>query len=168
VLTLGFLLALPGAAQPQDGGTPRATDAALAQQSQRIDQLTRELQDLRAQLALAAAQAEQNEQMLARLDQLNAQVAGVQQQIVDARVQQQQRVADVNQAIAEIIDCDEQLIYGDETNVDARLAHAASVLDPPASQDVQAARGMLANRDIANTRLALFQALDDARRAQGR
>jgi septal ring factor EnvC (AmiA/AmiB activator) len=159
-LAAGLALAQEPAA---DGGTSPQTEQVAAQARQ-LEQMQRELAELRALVVTLETQAAQNEQLVQQANQLNEQMGALREQIAVAREEDAEQAAQVNAAIQDMIGIEQQLQYGDTSDMDARLASAAEVLGAPASTNVQAARYALANKDGANARLYLWQAIWEAQR----
>jgi TolA-binding protein len=118
-------------------------DRAQQQQNaqQQLDELVRQVQELRAQIADAEARKQAAEQ----------QQAGQQERVqtaVDSLYQAQQRLA------------------GGNSSIEAELDQAQAAFSGQAQRDVQAARMALQNRDLSAARAYLASAIANAR--QGR
>ena len=147
------------------------TGAALAQeraasdpkvQVEQLQQLRKEVDELRSRLVDAEARAAQSEQLLDQLGQLNEQVTALRTRLGEALAQADQRALERRAAIETVVAVQQQLISGDTTDATARLAAAEQILPPLARARVEAARHAIENRDLANARWYLFLAAYEA------
>jgi hypothetical protein len=130
--------------------------------TQQIEQLRRELDDLRALVTTLEAQAAQNEQLVNQVTALNEQMAALRTQIADAQAAAAERAAQVDASVATLIGIQQQLVFGDTTEVDDSLRAAESALGAVARSHIEAARNALTNKDAANARWYLSQAIYEA------
>jgi len=165
----------PGSLKPdppaaRDGGVPaRVLDAGSSvdggTQAQQIQEMRARIATLEQQAAAAQQQAQQmsaiNDQLQALREQLGAADAARQKQQQDAQARQEA----VRSVIASLGVAQQQLSSGDGS-VGAALDQAQSTLTGQAQRDVQAAREALRNGDVYAARGYLAAAVSDAQ--QGR
>ena len=133
-------------------------------QAQRIEEMQREMELLRAQVATLQAQAAQTEVLVSEANQINQQLAGLRDELAAAQAEAAQRAADVDYAIATLIAVQQELMFGDTPDMDWRLADASAILGAPARDHIEWARTALANKDGANARWFLAEAVWAAQR----
>ncbi|OLE63547.1 MAG: hypothetical protein AUG04_04735 [Deltaproteobacteria bacterium 13_1_20CM_2_69_21] len=159
----------PGRLRP----TPPSADAGTtAQHDGGVDDVHRELQQLRARLEALEqerAQAQQNAQHNAQqLQQLVQDVQQLRQQIADAEAQRQvaeqereTRRTSVQSAVDALYTA-QQRLAGGNGSIETELEQAQSAFTGQAQRDIEAARAALRNRDLSAARALLSAAISDA------
>ena len=146
-----------------------ATDAgAIAQQDGGLDDVHRELQQLRARLEALERERAQAQENAQRLQQLVDDVHQLRQQIADAEAQRQAaeqerqtRRASVQSAVDALYGA-QQRLAGGNSSIEAELDQAQSSFTGQAQRDIEAARAALRNRDLSTARALLSAAISDA------
>jgi chromosome segregation ATPase len=146
-----------------------ATDAgAIAQQDGGLDDVHRELQQLRARLEALERERAQAQENAQRLQQLVDDVHQLRQQIADAEAQRQAaeqerqtRRASVQSAVDALYGA-QQRLAGGNSSIEAELDQAQSSFTGQAQRDIEAARAALRNHDLSTARALLSAAISDA------
>lgn len=133
-----------------------------------VDQLRRDVVDLKTRAALLERQASQAEAMSAQLDKLSRQITSLQTQLSDTenrRTEKERQVAErraqSEQAVASLGAAQQQLATGNG-NVGAALNYAESTLTGNALANIQAAKASLANGDLGSARIWIGLAIAEA------
>ncbi len=154
-----------------DKATLDVAAKAAAQQAE-LDQMREQVTALRERTAVLEDRLARVDGVTTQLGQLIRQVEGLRADVADAassredeRHQAQQHAADVHDAINGLMWAESQLSTG-TTDIGSQLDRAQGVLTTPqAAFDLQSARAALANKDLLNARLYLYQAIVDSQQA---
>jgi len=155
----------PGRLRP----TPPSPDAGTtAQHDGGVDDLHRELQQLRARLEALEQERAQAQQNAQQLQQLVQEVQQLRQRIADAEAQRQvaeqereTRRASVQSAVDALYTA-QQRLAGGNGSIETELEQAQSAFTGQAQRDIEAARAALRNRDLSAARALLSAAISDA------
>ena len=155
----------PGRLRPD----PTTTDAGTtAQRDGGLDDLHRELQQLRTRLEALEQERAQAQQNAQQLQQLVQEVQQLRQQIADAEAQRQaaeqereSRRASVQSAVDALYTA-QQRLAGGNSSIEAELDKAQSTFTGQAQRDIEAARAALRSRDLSAARALLSAAISDA------
>ena len=155
----------PGRLRP----TPPSPDAGTtAQHDGGVDDVHRELQQLRARLEALEQERAQAQQNAQQLQQLVQEVRQLRQQIADAEAQRQaaeqereSRRASVQSAVDALYTA-QQRLAGGNGSIETELEQAQSAFTGQAQRDIEAARAALRNRDLSAARALLSAAISDA------
>jgi len=155
----------PGRLRP----TPPSPDAGTtAQHDGGVDDVHRELQQLRARLEALEQERAQAQQNAQQLQQLVQEVQQLRQRIADAEAQRQvaeqereTRRASVQSAVDALYTA-QQRLAGGNGSIETELEQAQSAFTGQAQRDIEAARAALRNRDLSAARALLSAAISDA------
>ena len=152
----------PGRLRP----TPPSPDAGTtAQHDGGVDDVHRELQQLRARLEALEqerAQAQQNAQQLVQeVQQLRQRIADAEAQRQVAEQERETRRASVQSAVDALYTA-QQRLAGGNGSIETELEQAQSAFTGQAQRDIEAARAALRNRDLSAARALLSAAISDA------
>jgi len=155
----------PGRLRP----TPPSADAGTtAQHDGGVDDVHRELQQLRARLEALEQERAQAQQNAQQLQQLVQDVQQLRQQIADAEAQRQvaeqereTRRTSVQSAVDALYTA-QQRLAGGNGSIETELEQAQSAFTGQAQRDIEAARAALRNRDLSAARALLSAAISDA------
>jgi len=155
----------PGRLRP----TPPSPDAGTtAQHDGGVDDVHRELQQLRARLEALEQERAQAQQNAQQLQQLVQEVQQLRQRIADAEAQRQAaeqeretRRASVQSAVDALYTA-QQRLAGGNGSIETELEQAQSAFTGQAQRDIEAARAALRNRDLSAARALLSAAISDA------
>lgn len=155
----------PGRLRPNP---PTADAGTTAQRDGGIDDLHRELQQLRTRLEALEQERAQAQQNAQQLQQLVQEVQQLRQQIADAEAQRQaaeeereDRRASVQSGV-DALYVAQQRLAGGNSSIEAELDKAQSSFTGQAQRDIEAARAALRNRDLSAARALLSAAISDA------
>ena len=154
-----LLIAALLTADPPDAGTVSADEVTRLRQDvqalrDRISQLERELADVKKRNA-------ELEQLMQELESIHADLRSAVAQRQEAEGEAAAHAARVRSAIDSLIDLDARLARGDD-DVLPIIDSASGVLEGSAHADLAAARRAITNKDLANARVYLLQAVADA------
>ena len=155
----------PGRLRP----APPSPDAGTtAQHDGGVDDVHRELQQLRARLEALEQERAQAQQNAQQLQQLVQEVQQLRQRIADAEAQRQvaeqereTRRASVQSAVDALYTA-QQRLAGGNGSIETELEQAQSAFTGQAQRDIEAARAALRNRDLSAARALLSAAISDA------
>ena len=155
----------PGRLRP----TPPSPDAGTTSQHDGgVDDVHRELQQLRARLEALEQERAQAQQNAQQLQQLVQEVQQLRQRIADAEAQRQvaeqereTRRASVQSAVDALYTA-QQRLAGGNGSIETELEQAQSAFTGQAQRDIEAARAALRNRDLSAARALLSAAISDA------
>ena len=155
----------PGRLRPD----PTTADAGTtAQRDGGLDDLHRELQQLRTRLEALEQERAQAQQNAQQLQQLVQEVQQLRRQIADAEAQRQAaeqeregRRASVQSAVDALYTA-QQRLAGGNSSIEAELDKAQSTFTGQAQRDIEAARAALRSRDLSAARALLSAAISDA------
>jgi len=143
-------------------------DAGAREPSLSVQQLQREVADLRARTGLLEQQIAVNQQQTEVLQQMSQQLADLRRQMAgaeDRRDEAQQKGARQKQvseeAIAGLVSA-QKVLAGGNYDVSEALDAAELALTPQAQRDLGAARYAIQNRDLSAARNYLQAAISDA------
>ena len=160
--------------KPLDAGVPVVAPASIPHftpgpSTAEVDQLRRDVSDLKSRTASIERQAAQVETITGQLETLSKQITDLQGQLTETegrRLESERRALEkkerADQIVASLGVAQQHLASGSTANVAAALAVAESTFTGTALANIQSARAALANSDLGSARVWLGLAIIEA------